>query len=142
MARLETDERLQRALGALKPAAFGCVGLFDCPLCGGKQDLYVTVCIDNPNPNYLFNLACFCGCGPQKVAEKILDGKVRDGRMPRVSKRSADARRRARARHSPTGLESHEGRRGKDRPAQDLPNVISGQVLFSETPIKSAQLRC
>jgi hypothetical protein len=85
--RLETDPRLQRALGTLKPSAFGCVGVFDCPVCGGSQDLYVTVHADNPNPNYLFNLACFCDCGPQKVAEKILDGKVRQRRPRRAPRR-------------------------------------------------------
>jgi hypothetical protein len=72
MARLETDPRLQRALDALAPSAFGCAGVFDCPLCGGRGDLYVTVYADNPNPNYLFNLACFCDCDPQKVTNKLL----------------------------------------------------------------------
>jgi hypothetical protein len=71
MARPETDQRLQRAFGALKPSAFAGAGVFDCPLCGGRQDLYVSVC-PSDNPNYLFNLCCFCDCDYQKVAEKIL----------------------------------------------------------------------
>jgi len=71
MARLETDPRLQRALGALNPSAFAGPRVFDCPLCGGQQDLYVNIHTSD-NPNYLFNLYCFCECDPQKVANKIL----------------------------------------------------------------------
>jgi hypothetical protein len=86
MVRLETDQRLQRAFGELRSFAFGGSFVSDCPVCGGAGDLYVSI-HPSDNPKYLFNLACFCDCGPQKVGEKILGGKVRDGRMPRVSKR-------------------------------------------------------
>jgi hypothetical protein len=71
MSRLETDQRLQRALGALTPSAFASPRVFDCPLCGGRQDLYVSI-HPSDNPNYLFNLCCFCDCDPQKVGERIL----------------------------------------------------------------------
>jgi hypothetical protein len=82
MSRLETDPMLQRALGALKPAGFATPGLFDCPLCGGRADLYVSVCVDHPNPNYLFELGCFCDCAAEKVGEKILGVKVLPPKRP------------------------------------------------------------
>jgi hypothetical protein len=56
-------------VGALGSASGG-GWLFDCPLCGGKQDLHVAV-YDNKRPNYLFNFACFCGCAPQQVADAM-----------------------------------------------------------------------
>jgi hypothetical protein len=59
-----------RMIGALGPAYFAGGGwLFDCPLCGNKQDLHLTV-YDKPAP-YLFNLGCFCGCEPQAVADEM-----------------------------------------------------------------------
>jgi hypothetical protein len=71
MTRFEIDPMLRRALGALKPSAYATPGVFDCPLCSGRQDLYVSIHASD-NPNYLFNLCCFCDCDPQKVGEKIL----------------------------------------------------------------------
>jgi hypothetical protein len=86
MARLETDERLWRALGALKPSAFAGTRVFDCPVCGGIQALHVSI-HPSDNPNYLFNLACFCDCGPQKVGEKILRRDIERRRRKRVRAR-------------------------------------------------------
>jgi hypothetical protein len=63
-----------RMISALVPACFAGsnVGrVFDCPLCGGAQDLHVAVYDDNKRPNYLFNFACFCGCAPQQVADEM-----------------------------------------------------------------------
>src|SRR5467141_1705003 len=66
-----TSQLRDRMISTLVPASFAGsnVGrVFDCPLCGGKQDLHVAV-YDNKRPNYLFNFACFCGCAPQQVAD-------------------------------------------------------------------------
>jgi hypothetical protein len=60
-----------RMIDALVPAGFATSGTFNCPLCGGKQDLHLTVYDDNKRPNYLFNLATFCSCEPQAVADEI-----------------------------------------------------------------------
>jgi hypothetical protein len=62
-----------RLISTLTPSvhAFGNPGrVFDCPVCGGRQDVYVSV-YTSENPNYLFNLSVFCDCGPEKVAEKM-----------------------------------------------------------------------
>jgi hypothetical protein len=59
-----------RMIDALAPAHFASSGLFDCPLCGGRADLYIAV-YDKPAP-YLFNLGCFCDCGPQAVADAMM----------------------------------------------------------------------
>jgi hypothetical protein len=62
-----------RMISALVPARFAssAVGtVFDCPLCGGKGDLHLTVYDDKPPP-YLFNVGCFCGCAPQQVADAM-----------------------------------------------------------------------
>jgi hypothetical protein len=62
-----------RMVGTLVPArfAFSNVGtVFDCPLCGGKADLHLTV-YDNKSPNYLCNFANFCGCDQQAVADEM-----------------------------------------------------------------------
>jgi hypothetical protein len=58
-------------VSALVPARFASDGVFDCPLCGGKQDLHVAVYDYNKRPNYLFNLVCFCRCEPQAVADEM-----------------------------------------------------------------------
>jgi hypothetical protein len=36
-----------RMIGTLVPTSFASNGLFDCPLCGGKGELYLTICCDN-----------------------------------------------------------------------------------------------
>jgi hypothetical protein len=59
-----------RLLNALTPSAFASAGTFDCPVCGGRQEVHVSV-YANPNPSYLFNLGVFCDCGPERVLEKI-----------------------------------------------------------------------
>jgi hypothetical protein len=62
-----------RMIGTLAPAYFAGsnVGrVFDCPLCGGAQDLHVAV-YDNKPSNYLCNFANFCGCEPQAVADEM-----------------------------------------------------------------------
>jgi hypothetical protein len=87
-------ETIQRALGALKSAAFGGAGVFDCPVCGGAGDLYVSF-HPSDNPNYLFNLCCFCDCGPVKVGEKILGGKVRLAEQPGLTPLKRPGRQRA-----------------------------------------------
>jgi hypothetical protein len=46
--------------------------VFDCPACGAKGELHLTIYSENPKPGYLFNLACFCGCDPQKVADEMM----------------------------------------------------------------------
>jgi len=57
--------------------AFSNVGtVFDCPLCGGKGDLHLTV-YDDKLPPYLFNVGCFCGCEPQAVADEMARRAVR-----------------------------------------------------------------
>jgi hypothetical protein len=69
-----TSQFRDRMVGTLVPArfAFSNAGtVFDCPRCGGKADLHLTVYDDNKRPNYLFNLACFCGCAPQRVADEM-----------------------------------------------------------------------
>jgi hypothetical protein len=62
-----------RLIGAFTPSvhAFGNPGrVFDCPVCGGRQDVYISV-YASENPKYLFNMAVFCGCGPERVLDKI-----------------------------------------------------------------------
>lgn len=65
-----TSQLRDRMISALVPACFASDGLFDCPRCGGKGDFHLTV-YDNQPPAYLFNLACFCGCEPQEVADEM-----------------------------------------------------------------------
>jgi hypothetical protein len=60
-----------RMISTLVPARFASSGVgrvFECPLCGGKQDLHVTV-YDNPLSTYLFNFACFRRCEPREVVD-------------------------------------------------------------------------
>jgi hypothetical protein len=60
-----------RMIGALGSAYFAGGGwLFDCPLCGGKQDLHVAV-YDSKRSGYLFNFANFCGCEQREVADEM-----------------------------------------------------------------------
>jgi hypothetical protein len=68
---MQTDQIRARVLNALKPAAFASSGVFDCPLWGGHQDLWVTIHASD-KPNYLFDLGCFCGCDAQKVADEMM----------------------------------------------------------------------
>jgi hypothetical protein len=68
-----TSQLRDRMIDTLVPARFAAssVGrVFDCPLCGGKQDLHLTVYDDKP-PTYLFNLAVFCSCELQEVADEM-----------------------------------------------------------------------
>jgi hypothetical protein len=66
-----TDSHRARMIGALGRAYFAGGGwLFDCPLCGGEQDLGLWV-YDDAAPGDLFNFACFCGCEHQKVADEM-----------------------------------------------------------------------
>jgi hypothetical protein len=62
-----------RMISTLVPArfAFSNVGtVFDCPLCGGKGDIHLTVYDGKPS-TYLFNLAVFCSCDPRAVADEM-----------------------------------------------------------------------
>jgi hypothetical protein len=76
MARsMSIDQRRTRMIGALTPACFAFSnvgGVFDCLACGAKGELHLTIYSDNPKPGYLFNLTCFCGCDPQKVADEMM----------------------------------------------------------------------
>jgi hypothetical protein len=56
-----------RMISALVPARFASDGVFDCPLCGGKGDLHLTV-YDNKPSTYLFNLACFSASALPRMA--------------------------------------------------------------------------
>jgi hypothetical protein len=60
-----------RMISTLVPAHFASSGMFDCPVCGGKQDLHLTIYDDNKRPNYLFNFATFCSCGEKAVADEM-----------------------------------------------------------------------
>jgi hypothetical protein len=71
-----------RMLGTLVPARFASSGVYDCPLCGGRQDLHVAT-YDNKPSTYLFNLAVFCNCEPQKVADEMARRARRRRRLHR-----------------------------------------------------------
>jgi hypothetical protein len=74
LAVIDAPLNLIFAVVTLMPARFAFSnvgGVFDCPLCGGKGDLHLTVYDDNKRPNYLFNLASFCRCEPQAVADAM-----------------------------------------------------------------------
>jgi hypothetical protein len=50
MVRPTTTEQLrERMIGALTPACFASSGVFDCPLCGGGQNLHLTVYDNKPS---------------------------------------------------------------------------------------------
>jgi hypothetical protein len=60
-----------RMINTLVPAHFASSGVYDCPLCGGKQDLHVAV-YDSKRPGYLFNFANFCGCEQREVVDEMM----------------------------------------------------------------------
>jgi hypothetical protein len=64
---------LRTLLSALTPSAFASAAsgrVFDCPVCGGRQGVHVSV-YASENPSYVFNLGVFCDCGPERVVEKM-----------------------------------------------------------------------
>ena len=66
-----TLDQMQKLTAGLQSPQFAGGGyLFDCPLCNRAQGLTARVLVGT-DQEYELSLACFCGCDPHKIGEKL-----------------------------------------------------------------------